>query len=144
MDCRFSFKQLAKSDVLTEFAKPKILAKIEKYSTKPIDVHVTFLKEGFNFTVRCTLKGGDGFNSQVESTSQDVYSALDLMLAKLEIQLKKQKEKIKRHKYSENENIRYLRLVPSEGSEEDDWDTIPVDAEDLIKFENARRTHKAS
>lgn len=139
MDCRFSFKKVKKSDVLIEFAQPKILAKIEKYTTKPIDAHVTFSKEGFEFTVRCTLKGGDGFNSQVEATADDLYNALDIALEKLEAQLKKQKEKIKRHKFPEGSNIRHLRLVPNEASS-DDWDSIPIDAADLIKYEKSRRT----
>ena len=105
MNCRFSFKQVKRSEVLVEFAQPKILAKIEKYSTKPIDAHITFTKQGFNFIVRCSVKGGDGFNFQVEASSHDLYSTLDLMLAKLETQLKKQKEKLKRHKYPEEANL---------------------------------------
>jgi len=137
MDCRFSFKQVKRSDVLIDFAQPKIEAKIEKYSTKPIDVHVTFIKQGFDFVVRCTLKGGDNFNSQVEAVAPDVHSALDQMLDKLEIQLKKQKEKLKRHKFPEESNLRHLRLVPDEGLEAD-WDSLPVDAEDIIKYEKVR------
>lgn len=137
MDCRFSFKQVKRSEVLIEFAQPKILAKIEKYSTKPIDAHVTFIKQGFDYVVRCTIKGGDGFNSQVEATSQDIHNALDLMLDKLDIQLKKQKEKLKRHKYPENSNLRHLRLVPKVNPE-DDWDSIPIDAEDIVKYEKVR------
>jgi len=130
---------MKRSDVLVEFAQPKILARIEKYSTKPIDAHVTFTKEGFNFTVRCNIKGGDGFNSQVEASSDDIYNALDSVLAKLDGQLKKQKEKLKRHKFPEADNIvRHLRLVSSESSM-DDWDSVPVDAADVIKYEKARR-----
>ena len=126
---------MKRSEVLVEFAQPKILAKIEKYSTKPIDAHITFTKQGFNFIVRCSVKGGDGFNFQVEASSHDLYSTLDLMLAKLETQLKKQKEKLKRHKYPEEANLRHLQIVRSE---EDDWETLPVDAGDLIKYEKSR------
>lgn len=138
MDCRFSFKQLKRSEVLIDFAQPKILAKIEKYSTKPIDAHVTFMKQGFNYEVRCTLHGGDGFNTQVDAVSSDLHNALDIMLDKLDVQLKKQKEKIKRHKYPEKSNIRHLRLVPTPAELMDDWDSVPIDAEDVIKYEKAR------
>lgn len=139
MECRFSFKNLKRSEVLMDFAQPKVLSKIEKYTTKPIDAHVTFEKGGFEFIARCTLKGGDGFNAQVESTSDDIYTSLDMMLAKLEIQLKKQKEKIKNHKkHDEKETIRHLRLVMNESPSED-WDSAPVDAGDIIKYEKSRR-----
>jgi ribosomal subunit interface protein len=140
MDCRFSFKQVKRSEVLIEFAQPKIMAKIEKYSTKPIDAHVTFAKQGFIFEVRCTLKGGDGFNSQVEASGPDLHNTFDLMLDKLEIQLRKQKEKIKRHKYPEEKAIRHLKLVASDDLPSEDWDSIPIDAADVVKYEKARHS----
>ncbi len=142
MNCRFSFKQIKKSDVLIEFAQPKILAKIEKYSTKPTDAHITFSKQGFNFIARCHATGGDGFNCQVESTSQDIYSAIDAMLAKLEVQLKKQKEKLKRHKFPEQQTLRHLYLVNGQDTLSEDWDMVPMDADDVIKFEKARQEHE--
>lgn len=137
MDCRFSFKQVKRSEVLIDFAQPKILTKIEKYSTKPIDAHVTFIKQGFGYVVRCTIKGGDGFNSQVEASGPDLHNTLDLMLDKLEIQLKKQKEKLKNHKHPEESNIRHLKVVQNQSPTED-WDSIPIDAEDVIKYEKIR------
>ncbi len=141
MECRFSFKQIKRSDVLVEFAEPKILARIEKYSTKPIDAHITFTKQGFNHEVRCTLKGGDGFNLQVDALAPDLHNALDLMLDKLEIQLKKHKEILKRHKFPEAKEVRHLRLVAANENLTEDWDSIPIDASDIIKYERVRHQH---
>ncbi len=144
MNCRFSFKQIKRSDVLIEFAQPKILAKIEKYVTKPIDVHTTFTKQAHNFVIRCCVKGGDGFNFQVEGLGPDLYNTLDLVLAKLESQLKRQKEKLKSHKHPET--IRHLQIVPDQelAGEEGDWDEVSVDADDIIKYEKARHRLNAS
>lgn len=144
MNCRFSFKQIKRSEVLVEFAQPKILAKIEKYVTKPIDVHTTFTKQAFSYVIRCSVKGGDGFNFQVEVMGPDLYSTFDMVLAKLESQLKRQKEKLKNHKHPET--IRHLQIVRNEEDlgEEGDWDEIPVDAGDIIKYERARHRLNAS
>ena len=139
MDCRFSFKQIQKSDVLVNFIQPKIVAKVEKYSTKPIDAHITISKQTFNYTVHCTIKGGDGFNSQVEATNPDIHNAIDIMLDRLEVQLKKQKEKLKRHKHPEGRGIRHLRLVSNDVLT-DDWESLPIDAEDIVKYEHARHS----
>ena len=63
-----------------------------------------------------------------------MYGSVDLLLDKLAVQLKKQKDKIKRHKYPHN--IR--QLEPTEYVSKDDCDSVPVDAADLIKLEKAK------
>lgn len=139
MDCRFTFKNIDRSDVFIEFAQPKVLGKIEKYATKPIDVHLTFIKQGFEYEAHCTLKGGDGFNIHVDAKGNDLHNALDHMLDKLEIQLRKQKEKIKRHKFPEDETLRHLEVVPEEELNPS-WDTSPIDAKDVVDFEKKKKT----
>lgn len=134
MQCRFSFKHMKTSQALIDYADDKIRQKIEKFSTKPIEAHVTFLVEGHDHIAHCSVKGGDGFNFQVETSCGDMYGSVDLLLDKLAVQLKKQKDKIKRHKYPHN--IR--QLEPTEYVSKEDCDSVPVDAADLIKLEKAK------
>ena len=63
-----------------------------------------------------------------------MYGSVDLLLGKLEIQLKKQKEKLKQHKRPRN--FKQLELV--EYVSKEDCDSVPVDADDLIKYEKAK------
>ncbi|NRA43740.1 MAG: ribosome-associated translation inhibitor RaiA [Oligoflexales bacterium] len=134
MQCRFSFKHMKTSEALIDYAEAKITQKIEKFSTKPIEAHVTFSVEGHEHIAHCGVTGGDGFNFQVDSSCADMYGSVDLLLNKLEVQLKKQKEKLKQHKRPRN--LKQLELV--EYVSKDDCDSIPIDADDLIKFERAK------
>ena len=96
MQCRFSFKHMKTSEALINYAEAKITQKIEKFSTKPIEAHVTFSVEGHEHIAHCGVTGGDGFNFQVDSSCADMYGSVDLLLGKLEVQLKRQKEKLKK------------------------------------------------
>ena len=139
MNCRFSFKHMKASEAVTEYARSKILPKVEKFSTKPIDIHFVFSVEGHlaKQIVHCSLKGGDGFNSQVEAECEDMYGSIDLLVDKIDSVLKKQKEKLKQHKFTSS-----IRLLKTEDViSEEDCDSIPVDASDLLKYERAKSSH---
>jgi putative sigma-54 modulation protein len=124
------------SDSLSAFATKKILEKIDRFSTKPIEAHMTFSVNNHEHHAQLAVKGGDGFNFQVEAVSQGMYGSIDLLVDKLEVQLRKKKERLKKHKYKNN--IRHL------GFKDDvNVDSDAVDAEDVIKFEQARQ-RKAS
>lgn len=135
MQCRFSFKHMKTSEALIEYAENKLPEKIEKFSTKPIEAHITFSVEGHNHIAHCSVKGGDGFNFEVESKCEDMYGSVDLLIDKLIPQLRKRKEKLKNHKFSEN--LKSMQTI--EPVSKDDPDNVPVDANDLLKFEEAKR-----
>lgn len=131
MQVQFAFKHMRSSEASKEYAEKKVVEKIEKFVTKPIDILITFSKEGLLCTVHCSLKGGDGFNIQVEQSNEDMRSAVDLMVDRLASQLKRHKEKLKDHKGGKS----HLYAVPDVVDEFD----RPIDADEVIKFEQARR-----
>ena len=141
MQCRFTFKQMKTSQSLAAYTEPKVINKIEKFSTKPIEAHLTFSVEGQQHRVHCSVMGGDGFNIQVDASCPDMYGSVDLMVHKLETQLKKQKEKLKKHKFSKD-NLRFLET--SEPISIEDCDSVPVDADDLLKYEKAKSKQVAN
>ena len=136
MNCEFSFKQMQSSQTFIDFARPRIIAKIEKFVTKPIEAHTTVSKQGQEYTANFTLKAGDGFNFQVHATCQDLFSVIELVLKKLETKMKKQKDKIKHHKRPINANLKYLKVVEDQT---DSWENESMEADDVIKLEELRR-----
>lgn len=132
MQVRFSFKHMEVSDPLSNYAEEKIRDKVDKFVTKPIEAHIFFTVFKHNHKAHCSIKGGDGFNFDVEAECGDMYGSIDMLIDKLAIQLKKRKEKLKNHKKLSN-----LRMLPVKETSyiEDE----PMDAEDVIKFEVARK-----
>lgn len=132
MECRISFKHMKRSQAIVDYTESKIIPKIEKFATKPIDARVTFSAEAKSYSAHCHVIGGDGLNCQIEFQSHDMYSAIDTIVDKLEALLKKQKEKIKDHK--NHSNLKHLALAEYT----DEFAEPAIDAEDLIKYEKAR------
>lgn len=135
MQFQFSFKHMETSPAVSQYAETKIKDKIMKFSTKPIEAHLTFSVDKHNHQAHCKVIGGDGFNLQVDALSEDMYATIDKMVDKLEVQLKKHKEKLKDHK-NHTQKVERLQALSGGGSSfEDD----AVDAEEIVKFEAARR-----
>ncbi len=141
MHFRFAFKHMDTSPALTRYAEEKIAERVNKFVSKPVEAHVTFTVDNLNHAVRCTLTGGDGFNLEVEHACGDMYGSIDHMMDKLTSQLKRHKEKLKGHK-----SKRQLRLLDPMDKNyaftaplDFDIESEPVDAEDILKFEMARR-----
>lgn len=134
MQFQFSFQHMDTSPALQDYTEEKIREKIQKFVTKPIEAHVFFSVVRHEQRVHCSLRGGDGFNVEVEHSCNDMYGSVDHMVDKLQSQLKKQKEKLKEHKHKEN-----VKTLPVRGPEEDDVDGEEMDAADVLKFEQARR-----
>lgn len=138
MQFQFSFKHMETSKALSDYAESKIKDKIMKFSTKPIEAHLTFSVDKHKHSAHCKVVGGDGFNLQVDALSEDMYATVDKMVDKLEVQLKKHKEKLKDHKLHD-QKVERLHALAGGGSQFEDES---VDAADIMKFEAARR-HRA-
>ncbi|MCX6117415.1 MAG: ribosome-associated translation inhibitor RaiA [Proteobacteria bacterium] len=133
MQFQFSFKHMESSDAVTGYAKEKLKAEIQKFVNKPVDCHLTFSVDKHKHTAHCSFNGGDGFMFQVEHTCTDMYGSIDHMVDKLEVQLRRQKEKIKDHK-----NRKSPKKVGFNGKDRD-FEAAEIDAEDILKYEQARR-----
>ncbi|MBF0440917.1 MAG: ribosome-associated translation inhibitor RaiA [Oligoflexales bacterium] len=137
MQFQFSFKHMETSASLQKYTEEKLRSQIEKFVTKPIEAHVTFSVDNHRHIAHCSLTGGDGFSIEVEHSCEDMYGSVDKLLDKLTVQLKKKKEKLKGHQRPNRSN-RYADKN-SGNSSEIDYDTVEIDAEDIIKYEKARK-----
>jgi putative sigma-54 modulation protein len=133
MHYRFAFKHMSASEALQEYARTKIETEISKFSTKPIEAHVTFSVDKRVHHVIATVFGGDGFSFAVEHACDDMYGSVDHMIDKLTSQLKKHKDKLKDHKFPKKRE--YFASVPSDS----EYANAEVDASDIVKFESVRR-----
>ena|SRR3989338_3509262 len=95
MELNVTFRHAETSEVLKEHIREKI-AKLSKYFIKPVQAHVTLNVEGPRHIAEISLSENHGLFNAREG-SHDMYLSVDRVLAKIERQLKKYKEKIKDH-----------------------------------------------
>lgn len=130
---RSSFKHMAVSESVRRYAEDKVGVEVAKFVSKPIEVQLVFSVDRLEHRVNLHLVAGDGFNIEVHHVDRDMFAAIDKMVDKLAVQLKKQKDKIKSHKgKGPRASSRRPHLELVEAPE-------PLDASDVIAYEQARR-----
>jgi putative sigma-54 modulation protein len=103
MNIAVTFKHIDSSDAIRKYAESKVL-KLEKYLNNILDVHVTLSMERVDHKesgVAQIKLSAKNLNVNAEEKSADIYSAIDLLLEKVEAQIKKHKEKIRRKEHAE-------------------------------------------
>jgi putative sigma-54 modulation protein len=84
------------SDHLKEYGRDKLL-RLEKYLDAVIDAEVVMTVEKFRHKAEVLIIS-DGLKIKAEEETEDMYSALDMVVDKLEKQIKRHREKQKSHK----------------------------------------------
>jgi putative sigma-54 modulation protein len=92
MQIDITFKNIDSSDALKDYAS-KRFSKLDKYIERPSEVHVVLSVEKRRHQADITLNA-DGVMINAVETTDDMYSAIDMVMDKLERQIKKHKEKI--------------------------------------------------
>lgn len=96
MELHVTFRHLDPSDTIKTHVEHG-LDKLKKYLVKPETAHVILAVEKFRRIAEITLtENGNRITATEESA--DMYESIDGALAKIEIQLKKYKDKVKSHK----------------------------------------------
>ncbi len=91
-----TFRNLEPTDALKTYAEEK-LQKIKKYVDNPIEANVVLTVEKFRHIAEVNLMVNGIAVSGTEAT-EDMYSSIDNVMDKIERQLRRHKERIKRHK----------------------------------------------
>ncbi len=86
MRISYSFRNVESSDNMKNYAAEKI-AKIQKYMRTPIHAEVTFSMERHLHCVDLTLTG-DGHQYAGHGQSEDMYATIDLVLDKIDRQVR--------------------------------------------------------
>lgn len=122
MQIAVTFRHMESSDAVRNYVEEK-LARVKKYIEDPIDAQVVLsVQKKINHRAEVTMVAKGLTMKSTEETS-DMYAAIDLMVAKIERQLKRYKEKLKRHKGHSGPQRRVEKTVFAAPS---------VDAEDAM------------
>ena len=95
----------------------KKLSKLEKYFNPEVEVHATLSTQKTRQIVEVTIPFNGAF-LRAQEENEDMYVSIDLIIDKLEGQIRKQKTKIERSKYAKG--IKYQELPSLSFKEEEE------------------------
>lgn len=95
MNISFTGHQIDITDALRNFAEEKF-TKLSRHFDRIISINVVFAVEKLNQIAEATIHV-PGANLHAKAEAADVYSAIDLVINKLNTQLTKYKEKLVNH-----------------------------------------------
>ncbi|MEW5910678.1 MAG: ribosome-associated translation inhibitor RaiA [Thermodesulfobacteriota bacterium] len=122
MQTSVTFKNIDSSDHLKSYVTEK-LNRLDKLLDNPAEATVVLSVEKFRHIAEITLSG-DRLNINGKEETGDMYSAIDMVLDKLEIQIKKSKEKIRDRKGKlKDKNQRLETEPPGSLSEKEEGET---------------------
>src|SRR6185503_8133024 len=98
------------------YAKDR-LEKIRKYFPDPIMIHVVMSTERFHHKVDVNVQLHNGFKLAGTETTENMYSSIDLVSAKIERQVRRYKEKLRTHKVRDLEPVPVVHSVIEEAPE---------------------------
>ena len=99
MQLSTTFRHMEASSAVREYAEEK-LEKIRKYFHRgPLAAHAVFsVERNHNHTAEFSLTLPSGLAVVAHETTEDMYSSIDLAVARIERQVRKWKDKIRDHK----------------------------------------------
>ncbi len=98
MQINVTFRHTKPSEELKDYVRERY-SRLMKYSDSPMNVHVVLSSEKFRNTAEVVVSG-NGIRAAAKQEHDDLRAAIDLVLDKIERQLKKFREKIKSKRYS--------------------------------------------
>jgi putative sigma-54 modulation protein len=94
MQLAVTFRHMDATPALKEYAREKV-DRINKYFPDPIKAHVVLSTDrGFNHVADVMITLHSGFVIKGQETTEDMYSSIDLVMAKIERQVRRYKEKL--------------------------------------------------
>lgn len=130
MQTTVTFRRMDPSDALKNYVLERT-SRLSKYVDRPLESQVTLSVEKFRHIVDVVIVS-NGLRIAGQESHEDMYAAIDLVMEKIERQVRKYKEKIRKHKPSVGKEIRWRRDIYSSESFEDDGDPIVVRTENYF------------
>jgi putative sigma-54 modulation protein len=97
MQLSVTFRHMDSTDALKDYAKDKV-ERIRKYFPDPISAHVTLSTErGYQHAADVLIQLHNGLTIKGHEATEDMYSSIDLVMAKIERQVRRYKEKLRSH-----------------------------------------------
>lgn len=113
MQVSFTFRNVDSSETLKDYAREK-LERINKYFPDPIKAHIVFSQQrGYLFDVDVQITLHNGLTVKGDEATEDMHSSIDLVMAKIERQLRRFKDRIRDHKPQQGPHRHFLHSVVS-------------------------------
>ena len=119
-DVSVTFRHLDATPSLREYAVEKA-SKIRSYFGDPNEITIVLSSEKHRYTAEIILKAGK-ITANAKEETDDMYSAIDIAIDKIDRQIIKHKEKLKHHKInttSQNIESDYSTLSTQSGEEDE-------------------------
>src|SRR5512134_2760918 len=98
MNLSVTFRHMEATDALKEYVRER-LEKLKRYFGGPASAHVVLSTErGYQHLADINIALANGIALKGREQTEDMYSSIDLALAKIERQVRKYKERIRDHK----------------------------------------------
>lgn len=105
MQTHFVFRQMESSNALRGYAEER-LEKIKRYFSEPLRVSCTFTVDKVMHIAAFDVTLRNGLQLHAEEATENMYSSVDMALAKMERQVRRYKARIKHHKSSEGRSAK--------------------------------------
>jgi len=113
MQVTVTFRHMDSSETLRQYVVEKS-EKLAKFLFEPVDIHWTLSVEKIRYIADVTVTA-NGVAIKAQGDTQDMYAAIDAAIDRLEIQVRKHKEKVKDHKPHSDEPVG--KRIPNPGAE---------------------------
>jgi putative sigma-54 modulation protein len=97
MQFAVTFRHMEATEALKGYVKDKI-QRIKKYLPDPIAVHIVMSTERHNHCVDVNMQLHNGLTIAAREASENMYSSIDQVVAKIERQVRRYKDKLRDHK----------------------------------------------
>jgi len=97
MQFSVTFRHMEATDALKDYARERI-ERIKKYLPDPIACHVVMSTERYNHRVDVNLQLHNGLQLAGHESTENMYSSIDMVVAKIERQVRRYKGKLRSHK----------------------------------------------
>ena len=115
MQTSVTFKNIDSSDHLRSYVVEK-LGRFDRLLDNPAEANVVLKVEKFRHIAEISLSG-DRMKINGKEETEDMYSAIDMVLDKLEKQIKKGKEKVRERRAKARSKVKRAGLSPAEEEE---------------------------
>ncbi len=130
MELSVTFRHMEPSDALKDYVQDRT-NKLTKYIDRPLDSQVTLSVQKFR-QIADVVINADGIRIAGQEAHEDMYAAIDLVMDKIERQVKKYREKIRKHKPLTGREIKWRRDIYEQESFESDREPMVVRTENYF------------
>lgn len=127
MQLSVTFRHMEPSEALKGYVQERT-ARLTKYIDKPLESQVTLTVEKFR-QIADVVINANGIRIAGQEEHEDMYAAVDLVMDKIERQIKKYKAKIRQHKPLQGKELKWKREIYEPDSFDDEREAVVMKSE---------------